>query len=83
MKWESVPNVLECLCLIKAPAMIVSCYNEHLHKFICQCISTDCGIPNCILCDKVDEKCIQCSEGYRENDEDGGCSGTFITSPHH
>ena len=34
---------------------------------------TDCGIANCVLCDKVDMKCIQCQEGYREIN--GDCSG--------
>ena len=71
--------MLEYLYFMKALAMTVSCCIEHLRAFACQCTLTDCGIPNCIICDKVDEKCAQCREGYRVNDESGGCSGKFIT----
>ena len=38
------------------------------------CIPIDCGIPNCILCDKLDNKCIQCKEGYQLT-SDGKCEG--------
>ena len=31
-----------------------------------------CGIPNCILCDKVDMICAQCQEGY--GGDSGKCS---------
>ena len=47
--------------------------SEHSLFLVCMYSSTDCGIPNCILCDKVDIRCIQCQEGYRESD--GECSG--------
>lgn len=45
-------------------------FNYTNHSLI---YSTDCGIVNCILCDKVDMKCIQCRAGYCE--DNGKCSG--------
>ena len=71
VQWESVTNVLECLCLIKAFATTVSCYSEHLHKFNYLIFAIDCEIPK--LCDKADRKCIQCEEGYLE--DNGECTG--------
>ena len=93
--WGDVPNVLECLYLMKALAMIVSYHllaNKHMQ--LCTCyihnlysysqlvflfyylyyFLVDCGIPNCILCDRVDNKCIQCKEGYQLT-SDGRCEG--------
>ena len=51
--------------------MTVSSLNIHYSLYVYS--STDCGILNCILCDKVDMRCIQCQEGYRESDRE--CSG--------
>ena len=76
VQWESVPNVLERLNLIKALAMTVSCYSEHNIKLLVTVFLTDCGIRNCILCNKIDRKCKRCEEGYRENN--GECVGKCV-----
>ena len=41
-------------------------------------LHVDCGIPNCILCDKVDNRCIHCKSGYRLT-SDGKCEGDYNT----
>ena len=60
-------------------------------QFTCNlfaCIHTvDCGIPKCIKCDVVSNKCLQCQEGYKVNenyddddDDDAQCVGQFMFS---
>lgn len=59
------------------------CYDSKLHVLDsymyhnqnCPCILTDCGITNCISCDKVDIMiCVRCQTGYRQQ-QNGECSG--------
>jgi len=75
MTWENVPNVLEYSYLTKALAMkVCKLFFSCIYIVIYTYHYVDCGIPNCIICDKVDNKCIHCKSGYRIT-SDGGCEG--------
>ena len=67
MQWEIVPNA-------HAGGNKGTCNDSKLLKdYYPLRTLTDCEIANCILCDKVDMKCIQCQEGYLE--DNGECFG--------